>query len=221
MRVLYRIVSMFVFASKRLFSQFGMVVANLLGLVSSATLVVSIPLYVDAIYYRTLREELSATVVQHQSPFIFMFHHIGSVAGSLPWDDIQAADGYLSGPVASDLGLPLELAVRFLRTDHLLLFPRDTISYEDHHTALASIRFGFASGLGEHITIVEGDFPAVASLSPESAVDVLLSKALAEETGIEIGETYVAFTSEESKNGHGSQVNHARLSEAVKLMDTA
>lgn len=201
MTILFRIWAMFILAAKRLLSQPGLALANLLGLISSATLIMSIPLYADAVYSRMLREELSGKALgEDRPPFTFTFHYVGAWAGSLQWDDVRAADTYLCGPVVSDLGLPHQLTVHSLKTDRFGLFPQDSINYTSIRAQIATVRFGCISELQEHITILEGSFPAVASSSPEGTVEVLLSESLAYEAGLQVGETYIAFASRGPNN---------------------
>ena len=129
----------------------GLALANLLGLVGVGTIVTSIPLYVDATYSRVLRETLAdAAAGAGRSPFTLVFHYSGSLKGAVEWDDVHAADSYLSDPIASDLGLPIRSLVRFVRTQRFLLFPQGTSSYEDAQRALAGIRFGTISDIAQH-----------------------------------------------------------------------
>lgn len=200
MTVLNRLASVVAMTIRRLLSQKGLTLAGLLGLTSAVTLFMSVPLYIDAVFYRVLREELSDTTLsQGRPPFAFLFHHIGSWAGALPWEDVQAADGYLSGPAVSELGLPVEVLVRYVKTDRFLLFPQDTASYTNTFARLAAVNLGSITELQEHITLLEGSFPSV-GFPAHDTIDVLLSEPLARETGLEIGETYVAFASRESDN---------------------
>ena len=104
MTILLRIWPMFALAARRLLWQRGLGLATLLGLVSSVSLAMGIPLYCDASYSRILREELSSgTPGNEMPPFTFMFHYLGSWGGPLQWEDVKPADGYLTGQVTSDL----------------------------------------------------------------------------------------------------------------------
>ncbi len=198
MAVVLRIWAVLVLAVKRLLAQRRLALASLLGVTSAAVLVMSIPLYVDAVYCRLLREELTGTLIGEQRPpFSFIFHSIGATGRPLQLEEVQRADRYLSEPVLSDLGLPQQLRVRSLKTDRFGLFPGDTTTYTNPLARLMTIRFGWISGLEEHITVSEGSFPITASNTP---LEVLLSEAVAGRTGLQIGETLVAFASRESKN---------------------
>jgi hypothetical protein len=58
MKVIMRAVAIFVVALKRLLSQPGLALATGIGLVAAIALTMSVPLYADAVYYRTLRAGL-------------------------------------------------------------------------------------------------------------------------------------------------------------------
>ena len=61
MKFLLRTSAIIVVAIKRIFAQQWLALALVMGLVSSIVLVMSIPLYADAVYYRLLQEELTET----------------------------------------------------------------------------------------------------------------------------------------------------------------
>jgi len=49
----------FIVTLKRLLTQPVLTIATMVGLITAVSLVTSIPLYADAVYYRVLEEELS------------------------------------------------------------------------------------------------------------------------------------------------------------------
>ncbi len=55
MKLILRIAAIIVVAIKRIFAQQWLALALVLGLISSIVLVMSIPLYADAVYYRLLQ----------------------------------------------------------------------------------------------------------------------------------------------------------------------
>ncbi|MCB0065116.1 MAG: hypothetical protein KDE19_23495, partial [Caldilineaceae bacterium] len=59
MKFVLRSLSIFAVAVRRLFSQRGLALATAVGLVASIALVMSVPLYTDAVYYSILQDELS------------------------------------------------------------------------------------------------------------------------------------------------------------------
>lgn len=206
MAALARLFAIVVVATKRLLSQKGLAVATALGLITSVGLTMSVPLYADAVYYRILREELSGVGKYGENdrarpPFSFMFRYLGAWHEPVQWEDVQAVDEYLSGPAASEIGLPRELLVRHFKTNNFRLFPKEDIAYADTKQPLAWVSFAFVSGLQDHITLLEGTWPEVPESSPDSTVDVLISEPVALELGIQIGETYIAFDRRNTESG--------------------
>ena len=199
MNFLLRAWAIFLVAARRLFSQTGLNLATLLGLVVAIALSLSIPLYADAIYYRIFRQTLSEAANPGggdagRSPFAFMFRYVGAWRGATSWEKVQPVDEYISNLGASLLGLPQQIFVRHAKTDNFRLFPQDQIAYADVKDPLAWVSFGFVSGLEDHITLVEGNLPAVATASQDSTVEVLVSEKMASDLGIQAGETYMTFT---------------------------
>ena len=84
MRFLLRTWAIFSVATRRLLSQRGLALATALGLVASVAIVMSIPLYTDAVYYRILQDELTEPTAEGElkrPPFAFMFRYVGSLYG--------------------------------------------------------------------------------------------------------------------------------------------
>src|SRR5215210_50715 len=106
-------------------SYLGLVAALIAGFVVAVAMVVSIPLYADAIGYRALRAELvPATDEIPRPPFAFMFSHVDPNDKPLPPEAFQRADAYFKTQVAGELGLPLQQLVRYANSDKLGLFPQ-------------------------------------------------------------------------------------------------
>lgn len=199
MNAVFRLWAIFVVAAKRLLSQKWLSLATLLGLVVAIALTLCIPFYADAVYYRIFRQELFDTVSIHRQnldrpPFAFMFRYIGAWKEVVEWEDIQPVDQYLSNRVASVIGLHQDLLVRHVKTDTYKLFPKDKVTYgaeDDSH--LGWVNLGFIDGIEDHITLLEGNFPAVAEPNFGSTVEVLVSEAFATEVGMQIGEEYTVY----------------------------
>src|ERR1051326_1431349 len=99
MSALFRIWAIGVVATKRLFSQRGLALATVVGLVASVALTMSVPLYADAVYYRVLSGKLgldnsTETKADTPPPFAFLFRYLGSWDGSLQLENTQALDAY-------------------------------------------------------------------------------------------------------------------------------
>ncbi len=201
MMILLRAWAAIVLAIRRLLSQWTLALATLVGLVVAVALAVSIPLYADAVYFRIFETELSKLTNKgpvSPSPFAFVFGYYGAWDGEVEWEEIQPLDAYLVSSASAALGLPQELFVRYLKTDTFRLFPEgEDLGYADKKDPLAWVDFASISGLENHITLIEGRFPEPASSSSDSIVEVLVSQALANELGLQVGEVYLTFNSRE------------------------
>ncbi|UCC61428.1 MAG: ABC transporter permease [Anaerolineae bacterium] len=191
MTILFNLLSILLIAAKRLWANKGLIFSLLLGWASAVGLALSVPLYADAVNHRLLREELE-TAREGTPAFAFRFRYVGSWHGAMDWEDVQQADAYLRGPVAGDIGLPLESVVRHFKTDNFRLFPTSEVAYADIRDPLEWVAVGFISDLADRITLLEGSFPASPALTDE-AVEVLLHHKLADELGLQVGEEYVLF----------------------------
>ena len=166
-------------------SYLGLVAALTIGFVVAVALVISIPLYADAIGYRALRAELVPDAEGTQRPpFAFMFSHIDANDRPLPPDAFARADTYFQTEVARDLGLPLERLVRYANTDKLRLF---AVGAPEDADALLPVNVAFAEGVVDHIDLIEGRFPAE-STGGDAPVEVMINWRMAEETGTQLGE---------------------------------
>ncbi|MEE8391075.1 MAG: FtsX-like permease family protein, partial [Anaerolineae bacterium] len=55
--------------------------------------------------------------------------------------------------------------------------------------------------LEDHITILEGRFPAVADPAQDSTIEILISESVALELGLQVDETYIAFARQKTMEG--------------------
>jgi putative ABC transport system permease protein len=206
MGVLLRFWAILVVTVKRLISERWLALATSLGLIISVALITSIPMYADAIHYRVLLEKLAGDEYGHRPPFAFMYRYVGSWAGVDKWEDVKPLDDYMTTWVASDLGLPVNDMVRYFSTDSLRLFPQGDSAYRDPDRALGSVSFSWVTGLEDHITIVEGSFPAIADSAYDSVVEVLISEKMSLEWGLQVGEEYTTFTKLQTEEGRDINV---------------
>lgn len=169
-------------------SYLGLVAALVAGFVVAVAMVVSIPLYADAIGYRALRAELvPATDEIPRPPFAFMFSHIDPNDKPLAPSAFQRADAYFEQEVAGELGLPLQQLVRYANSDKLGLFPE---TGPEEARPILAVNLAFAQGIEDQIDLLEGRLPA-ASSGGDGPVEVMINWRMAEETGIQLGEHYL------------------------------
>ncbi|MFO7633672.1 MAG: ABC transporter permease [Caldilinea sp.] len=184
-------------AVRRILAQRWLAAATVLGLVAAITLIMSIPLYADAVYYRVLQEELLRAgqgVKDDRHAFTFLFRNIGSIYGVKDWEEIEPVDDYLSGVAVEQLGLPVQRVIRYVKTDNFRLFPADTSqSYASTQDPLAWVSFSALQGFDDHVTWLEGGAPAPASADPADPIEVAVTAALAETLGMQVGEPFMTF----------------------------
>ncbi len=187
----------------RLFSQWALMVAAIVGLVSSIALIMSIPLYADSIYYKTLQTNINAVEeesTQPRPPFAFLFHYYGGWHGPRQWEDIQDVNTYIADTVVGAIGLPEQLRVRYISSDTFQLFSSGETDYSEERN-LSWVNLGFMDRFDEHIELVEGSLPAPSTANDETAIEMLLSETLALELGIQAGEQYLGYVAAVAPNG--------------------
>ncbi|MCX6028399.1 MAG: ABC transporter permease [Chloroflexi bacterium] len=204
MSILFRIGAIFVVAVKRLFAQRRLAFLTAVGLTVAVAITLSVPLYADAVYGRTLSGTLSegAQASNARPPFAFMYRQIASSGKPARWENVLAANSYLTGQAIADLGLPAKQVVRFLKTDFLELFPSDISSgYLTIRNQLGYAGIGTVTDFADHVTIKEGHFPAAATGRLSDPIEVLVSDELATKIGFQVGETYLMFNNRMGPNG--------------------
>ena len=97
--IVLRTWAILIVAIKRTLAQRGLALATLLGLVVTIALVLSIPLYSEAVYYRVLSEGLFSDAPSYRGkvlrpPVALLFKYTGSFTGPVQWDSVQTS-GYL------------------------------------------------------------------------------------------------------------------------------
>lgn len=187
--------------ARRLPAHLGLALATLAGLVVAISLIVAIPLYADAVYYRVFRENLAAR--DERPPFTFAFSYSGGWEGPVQLEDVAAVDGYLVGDAARRLELRPELLVRRFRTEPLALFPAGESDYENERAVLAWAAFGFIGELASHTHLLAGRYPEPGSGRPQpgNPLELLAPVALADELGIQAGDTFIAYAEDETESG--------------------
>jgi len=171
-------------------SYLGLVLARLAGFVVAIAIVVSIPLYSDAVGYRVLRTELEPDEDgTTRPPFAYLFSRFAT-EGPVSVDAYRKVDEYFSKSVANDIGLPTELAVRYATTDKLRLLPLGNKQYKvDEQLDFVSV--GFASGVESQVEITDGALPKPVT-DTKAPAEVMIHERLAAQLGMQTGEDYIA-----------------------------
>lgn len=192
MYVFLTILSVFTTAAKRLRANLGLALCALAALTTAVALAVSVPVYAEGASLRLLREEIAQVERRDgRSPFALLFRYVGAWNGPLEWERVQPADALISGGGIRSLGLPLDSFARHARTDQLRLFVPPSES-GGQNQFLKNVTLGFITGLDPQMRIVDGEQPAPASEAPTASapLEVLVSRALADEVGINVGDSF-------------------------------
>ena len=214
-------------AVRRIFAQRWLALATALGLVASIALIMSIPLYSDAVYYRILQENLGQTDETtgdySRPPFAIMWRYSGSLYGLKQWEDVKELDAYMTGPAVGQLGLPQNDAVRYMKTDSFRLFPAADVAsgvYANARDPMAWVTFSTAGNFDQHVNYIEGGPPAPASPNAEDPAEAAISKTMADDLGIQVGEDYVTFRKIETEGGTRNVQIPVRISGIWEPKDT-
>lgn len=218
MSFLFRLRAFFAITFKRLWSQRALTLATLLGLTTAVALIMTVPLYADAVYFRILQEKLSLNAdYMRKPPFAYLYDYIGTYDGALQWEDIQPVDEYLSGPGARALGLPQELGIRHLESDRFRLYPTGTTNYEDSTTPLAFASFATTTDIFNRIDIVDGALPTG---DTGDLIEVLITEAMANDVGLQAGDQLIAYDyADETTNPRETLIRIAGIWRATKPDD--
>jgi putative ABC transport system permease protein len=184
------------FALKRLWTHRGLVACLLLGLAAAVALSVAVPLYADGVNYRLLNASLASAAAESRRPsFTFIFSYVGAWHKPVTLDEYQPVDTFLSEQAAGTIGLPQlaggEGVTRLVSSENMQLFPAgQNISRTQR---LEVVKLASVSGIFEHIQIVDGDFPAPAEA--DEPIEVLVSLKMANDLGLEVGQSYIVYQS--------------------------
>ncbi len=194
--------------TKRIIAQPGVILATTLGLVIALALMMSIPLYTDAVYHRIFLKNIASAEGNIEltndgavPPLTYLFRYDGSLHGPIEWEGVQDVHAYITQRAAADLGLHPQFAVSYFNTNTFSIFAGTDSQFGETRLPLIWVGFATISGIENHITLVEGRFPSVASTAPEEPVEVLISHELASRLGFQAGETYVAYTQVREQEG--------------------
>ena len=184
---------------RRLWYEPGLTLALLTGWLAAVALVAAIPMYSDAINQRLLRNELQNEPTSRRTAFGFFFHFVDDptakrdeIEEGLQWARYLAVDQYLSEQSTADLNLTRQIGLHYAKSDLFQFFPNTVDLYQQRSDALAHTNLAFISDLEEQIVVIEGRFPST-TWSTGETLEVLASPQLANELGLQIGESYQLF----------------------------
>ncbi|HQE91925.1 MAG TPA: FtsX-like permease family protein [Anaerolineae bacterium] len=195
MRILRRARAIFIIVIKRIISQPGLVLATTLGLVIAIALMMSIPMYADAVYRRVFLENIAGAAgdTPNVPPLTYLFRYDGSLHGALEWEEIQPVHTYLTTGAGAELGITPKFAASYFTTEPFGIYANATSLFRDNKVPLLWASFATISDLANHITLLEGRFPNVASTAQSEPIEVLIYEELATRLGLQVDETYIAY----------------------------
>ena len=186
-------------AFKRLLTQRFLSLASIVGLMIASGFILSVPLYADATYFRLLREELLAgrelDLVQKPvdyAPLSFVFEQKAAGRNSPQWKNVEEVDQYLSGAALQTIDLPILQLVRRFRTDGYFMFPPRDPNNPGTQYSLTTANFAFITPMEDTVIVVNGTIPQpfVSLLREGDAIEVMAHETLANEFGVQVGDTY-------------------------------
>ncbi len=166
---------------RRLWHQRWLSLALGIGMLAVVTLTSVIPLYADAAHYWVLHTRLHR---EHSyPPFAFLFRYVGDWYGPVSWQQYQRADAFLRHDAIGEIGLPLRLTVRFVRSPRVQVFPANPALPRTE--PLFWTHVAFLSDLEDHIIVTQGEFP---KHTMADTLPVLVSEAWADNVGLNVGD---------------------------------
>lgn len=158
---------------RRVRSHATLLLAVWAGCTLAVALVVSIPIYAEAAGYRILLAELSKAAQEDPlPPFSIIYTFGGSGSKPITWAKYQEVNAFAGDVAQAGIDLPVEQNVRYGATDQLRFFYP---GIDNKEVGLA--RFGFLTGMQEHIQLMAGDMPQ--PYSGTGPMDVLVSETSA------------------------------------------
>jgi putative ABC transport system permease protein len=183
---------MVVVVGRRLWSNLSLVLAIAAGFMVAVAVVVSIPVYAEAVGYRILREELTSTLNgTKRPPFAFMYRYLGTITGFVTTEDLKQVDTYFAEELPNRLDLDILNQTRYIATDKIPL----KLSADGGGQPLSWISLAYADNLADHIYILDGRMPTDTG---DESIEVILAAEFAFGLGLQPGETYYVFAQREA-----------------------
>lgn len=177
-------------AFKRLLAQRMLTLAAVAGLVIASALVLGIPLYAEATYFRLLREEIvGGRGAADYAPLNFVFEFNSPSQNSPQWQDAFLVDRYLDRDAQLVIDLPAIQSVRRFHTDAFQMFPPYDPERPGSQYFLDWAYPAAISSTQPIYQLVNGKMPSPNN-SQDAPIEVLASTTLAETTGVQVGETF-------------------------------
>ncbi|MEE4193652.1 MAG: FtsX-like permease family protein [Anaerolineae bacterium] len=206
--IIKRFYSLMQIVIKRMTTQPGLVAAKTLGLFVGMMMMLSIPLYADAVNYQIFSETtLESLDYPGVPPLSILIHYVGQWKGEVNFEDIVPIDEYITTDYVKQVRLPLESQVMNVRTDNFQIFPTGA-SGSDAGQGIKYVALNYVSDFQDHVTLVQGSFDGWSDGLVNGRVPVMIHEQTANETGIRLGEefTYLVRWRDDSMEQYRQQI---------------
>ena len=177
---------------KRLSARPVMTLAIIFGLTISVALMMSVPLYADAVNFRLLEERLSTqTERNNRPPFAYLYNYVGAWHDPVEQADADPITAYFFESMGETLGLAVQEQVVHYETGDFRLFPADVPRVTDRKYGIDIFKFAYTSDLEPHIEITDGRWPNPSRGG--GAVEVLLRDTAVAELELAVGTDYLTY----------------------------
>lgn len=206
------------FAIRRIIVHPWLVSADLSCLLVIFTLATSIPIYTDAVYHRMFSENLfdvalevnsldnKAPMPSNRPAFSLLLRAFFGGSSLKTWQDIEPVDAYAKTGISQDLSLPLRWDTQFVASDNFLVYRWMAPAFSKNNPLL-STNFAYLKDIEQHISLLKTATPLRLAAGEPAPVDVMISEALSNQTGMQVGERYKAVFS----GMKGSQVTKVEI----------
>ena len=150
----------------------------------------AIPMYSDAANQFVLGKELASETARAPS-FAFYFHQVGAASEAVDSSSYVALNRFMSDGVELHLDIPRRTQMHYVSSDTFRLYPSDA---DPRTSDVLHVKLGTIENLAKVIELVEGYFPVPTAST--SLLEILVSRSLADETGLSIGDEFILFRSD-------------------------
>lgn len=174
-------------ALKRLRDRPGLAFLSIIGVTLAVGLVVSIPVFAEAISFVMLKEELTwLSATDQRPPFSVRFSVLPAQDDPLSLERARGLEDYIAESVAAQTGLPLIGRHRQMEAMGMIVRTREGV------TAFQNTRLTVLPGAASRLTILSGG-PMSAPSSGGEVLDVWMHYTGADEAGFLPGELYHVY----------------------------
>jgi putative ABC transport system permease protein len=180
-------------AIKRLWHRPLLTLLSMAGVVLAVGLVTSIPILAQALSFVILNEEMSAISARtHRPLFSMRVYVLPSARYPLSLARTRELAKRIKETLTTEIGLPVLRLDRQAQTAGVLLRTGQGSPYSGSEILLSDTALAVLSGVGAHMTILEGE--SMADAPPGGgALNVWIHQMVADEMGLQAGEAYEVY----------------------------